>query len=207
MAGTREILESAPHQGAPLGVVALVASAGGLNAITKVLAPLPASFPVPVVVLQHLSPEHRSYIADILGRRSSLCIRQAEDGDFLEAGTVFTAPPKHHLLIRPGGVLALTITERVHFVRPSADVLLESIAQVFGTRAVAVVLSGAGSDGATGVRMIKQSGGTVIVQDEATSEFFGMPGSAIGTGVADFILPLEDIAPTLVALATRGEAE
>ncbi|MEX0925484.1 MAG: chemotaxis protein CheB [Dehalococcoidia bacterium] len=205
MAATREIFESAPSQGAPFGVVALVASAGGLNALTRVLAPLPANFPVPVVVLQHLSPKHRSYMADILGRRSQLCIRQAGDGDCLEAGVVFTAPPNHHMLIRPGGVLALTSTERVHFVRPSADVLLESIAQVFGRRAVAVVLSGAGSDGAAGVRMIKQSGGTVIVQDEATSEFFGMPGAAIGMGVVDFILPLEEIAPALVMLAMHGE--
>jgi two-component system, chemotaxis family, protein-glutamate methylesterase/glutaminase len=93
----------------------------------------------------------------------------------------------------------------VHFVRPSADLLFESVAASYRDRAIAVVLTGTGSDGAMGVRAIKQMSGTVIAQDERTSEFFGMPGAAIQSGHVDFILPLDEIAVALVTLVARGK--
>ena len=185
-------------------IVALTASAGGLNALSQVLAAIPRDFPAAIVVVQHLDPKHRSHMADILGKRTSLRVQQAQEGDPLVAGTAHIAPPDRHLLVNPDGTLSLSQTERVGFVRPSADVLFESIAASYRRRAIAVVLSGSGSDGARGVRAIKKAGGTVIAQDEKTAEFPGMPAAAVQTGSVDFVLPLDEIAPALATLAAMG---
>jgi len=181
-------------------LIAIAASAGGLNALTQVLSALPRDFPVAILVVQHLDPRHRSLMADILGRRTPLKVAQATHGERVQRGTVHVAPPDNHLLVDSEGVLTLTHTELVHFVRPSADLLFESAAASFRERAIAVVLSGSGSDGAMGVNAIKKMGGTVIVQDKETSEFFGMPSAAQQTGSVDFILPLAEIAPALQTL-------
>ena len=181
-------------------VVAIAASAGGLNAISRVLEALPADFPAAIVIVQHLDPRRRSLIADIMNRRTCLLVKQAEAGESLSRGSVYIAPPNRHLLVNGDRTLSLTETELVHFVRPSADLLFDSIAASHKTRAIAVVLSGSGSDGGMGVRAIKQMGGIVIAQDEGTSEFFGMPGTAIATGCVDLTLPLPEIAATLVSL-------
>ena len=122
----------------------------------------------------------------------------------LDADHVYLAPPDRHMLIKRKGVLTLTDSELVNFVRPSADLLFESVAAAYGPRALAVVLTGSGRDGALGVTAIKQRGGTVVAQDEASSEFFGMPSAAIKTGAVDHVLALEDIAPRLVMLMTAG---
>jgi two-component system, chemotaxis family, protein-glutamate methylesterase/glutaminase len=143
-------------------------------------------------------------MADILRRRVLLPVKQAEEGDLLAPGHVYIAAPDIHLLINADSTLALTRSESVHLVRPCADLLFESAATAFGTRAVTVVLSGTGSDGDRGVRAVKQAGGTVIAQDRETSEFFGMPAAAIETGSVDLILPLGEIAPALVALAAKA---
>ena len=181
-------------------VVALTASAGGLHALSLVLAALPAAFAARLVVVQHLDRRHRSLMADILGRRTALPVREAREGDRLEPGVVFVAPPDHHLLVNHGGLLTLTQTELVHFVRPSADLLFESTAASYGDRAIAVVLSGSGSDGAMGVKAIKKMGGTVVIQDPKSCEFIGMPQAARDTGMVDFVLPLAQIAPALEKL-------
>jgi two-component system chemotaxis response regulator CheB len=191
---------------AAFDVVALAASAGGLTALSQVLSALPSDFPAAVVVVQHLDPRHRSLMADILSRRTSLRVKQAEEGDILNSAMVYIAPPNRHLLVNPDGTLSLSQSELVHFVRPSADLLFESVAASHKDRAIAVVLTGTGSDGAMGVQAIKKMGGTVIVQDEKTSEFFGMPAAAIQTGNADFILPLDEIASALVTLVMKGDS-
>jgi two-component system, chemotaxis family, protein-glutamate methylesterase/glutaminase len=183
--------------------VLVAASAGGLTALTSVLSELPADFPAGVAVVQHIEPHHRSLLAEILGRSCSLPVQQAQDGQPFVAGMVHVAPPDHHLLVNAGGTLSLTRTELVHFVRPSADLLFDSGAASFGNRAIGVVLTGSGSDGALGVEAIKRVGGTVIAQDEATSEFFGMPGAAIATGGVDFVLPLDQIADALTSLVVE----
>lgn len=185
-------------------IVAMAASAGGLKALSHVLAALPAAFPGALAVVQHLDRRHPSLMSEILGKRTALPVRQARDGDVLAPGAVFIAPPDHHLLVRRGGRLTLTQTELVHFVRPSADLLFESCAASFRSRAIAVVLSGTGTDGAMGVRAIKEVGGTVVVQDPQSADFSGMPNAALRTGVADFVLPLDEIAPALVRLATSS---
>jgi two-component system chemotaxis response regulator CheB len=186
-------------------VVALAASAGGLNALSEVLTALPADLPAAIVVVQHLDPNHRSLMAEILSRRTKLPVRQAEDGDRIAPEGVWIAPPGQHLLVNGDGTLSLTRTELVHFVRPSADLLFESMAAGYGERAIAVVLTGTGSDGEMGVRAVKKMGGIVIAQDQATSEYFGMPGSAIKTGCVDHVLPLGQIAHTLISLVGGGE--
>jgi two-component system chemotaxis response regulator CheB len=195
-----------PSSRSAFDLVAIASSAGGLRALTAVLSGLPSDFPASIAVVQHLDPRHRSLMADILNRHSRLPIKQAEDGDRVQPGSVFIAPPDRHLLVNADGRLSLSRAELVHFVRPSADLLFESVAASFKDRAIAVMLTGTGSDGATGVEAIKKMGGTVIAQDEGTSEFFGMPGAAIQTGVVDFVLPLKDIGPALTKLIVRGEA-
>ncbi|PYM62198.1 MAG: chemotaxis protein CheB [Candidatus Rokuibacteriota bacterium] len=188
---------------AAFDVVALAASAGGLGALNLVFAELPGDFPAALVVVQHLDPRHRSLMAEILGRRTRLRVKQAAEGDELGPGTVFIAPPDRHLLVNPDGTLSLARTQLVHFVRPSADLLFESVAASYRERALAVVLTGTGIDGTMGVQAIKKMGGTVIAQDEPSSDFFGMPGAAIQTGSVDLILPLTGIAPALVGLVVK----
>jgi two-component system, chemotaxis family, protein-glutamate methylesterase/glutaminase len=189
----------------PFDIVAIAASAGGVHALTDVLRRLPSDIGVIVVCVQHLDPRHRSLMPEIMGRRSRLPVAQAEHGNELMPGHVYLAPPDHHLLVNRDGTISLTQTELVNFVRPSADLLFESVAAAYGERAIAVVLTGAGKDGSMGVTAIKQRGGTVIAQDEASSEFFSMPSAAIKTGAVDFVLSLEEI-PGALATLIAGEA-
>jgi two-component system, chemotaxis family, protein-glutamate methylesterase/glutaminase len=187
-------------------IVAIAASAGGLTALSEVLSALPADFAATVLIVQHLDPRHRSLLADILSRRTGLTVKQAAEGEVLQLSTVYIAPPDRHLLVTRGGTVSLTQSELVHFVRPSADLLFESVAASYKDRAIAVVLTGTGSDGSMGVTAIKNTGGTVIAQDEKSSEFFGMPGAAIHTGSVDFVLPLNEIAEALITLVNTHEA-
>src|SRR5205085_1883898 len=164
---TKQLLPLFPPAGAAFDVVAMAASAGGLTALSRILSTLPANFPAAIVVVQHLARGHRSWMAEILGRRTHLQVKEAQEGDSLRPGTVFIAPPNRHLLVNPDATLSLSQAELVHFVRPSADLLFESVAARFRERAVAVVLTGMGFDGTTGVLAIKKMGGIVIAQDEA----------------------------------------
>lgn len=189
---------------AAFDIVAFAASAGGLRALSRVLGALPTEFPAAVVLVQHVDPRHRSLMADILAKQTGLKVREAREGERIAQGAVVVAPPNKHLLVNADGSLHLTQTELVHFVRPSADLLFESVAAGFRNRAVGVVLSGSGVDGAMGVQAIHKMGGTVIVQDRQTSEFYGMPEAAFATGVVDFVLPLDEIGPALVKLV-QGE--
>ena len=185
-------------------VVALASSAGGVQALQRLLGALPAEFPVPVLLVQHLDPRHRTVLAEVLARRSELTVRLAEGGDVTHAGVVYVAPPNRHLLVAEDGTLSLSSSELVHFVRPSADLLFESVAGFFGRRAIACVLTGTGRDGARGVEAVKARGGTVIVQDPETADFAGMPSAAVATGAPDYVLELGEIAATLLGLVGVG---
>lgn len=200
-------LPAAPFEAARFDIVAIAASAGGLSALSHVLGGLPADFPAPIAVVQHLDPHHRSLMAEILGKRTPLQVKQAEEGDKLRPGWVYIAPPDYHLLVNQDGTFSISQSERVHFVRPAADLLFESMANSYGEQAIAVVLTGSGSDGAMGVKAVKNQAGKVIVQDEETAEYFGMPGAAIATECIDFVLALGEIAPALVALVMKDEGE
>lgn len=189
--------------GVAFAIVAIAASAGGLKAISQILAQLPANFPCAIVIVQHLDRHHPSLMADILNRYTPLLVKQAQQGDRLKPGTVYIAPPDHHLLVNPDGSLCLTQSQLVDFLRPSADLLFDSVAVSYKERAIAVVLTGAAHDGARGVQAIKHMGGTVIAQDQASSEFFGMPKAVIATGMVDFVLPLSEIASALITLVQQ----
>jgi two-component system, chemotaxis family, protein-glutamate methylesterase/glutaminase len=189
---------------AAFDIVAIASSAGGLKALIQVLSQLPAHFPAAIAIVQHLDPKHRSVMADILRRRTPLQVKQAETEDHLTPGMVYIAPPNYHLLVNPDRSVSLTQSELVHFLRPSADLMFESVAATYKDRAIAVVLSGTGSDGALGVQAIHEMGGTAIAQDQETSEYFGMPSAAIRTGAVDFVLPLSEIAATLIKLTIQG---
>ncbi|MFW5779003.1 MAG: chemotaxis protein CheB [Coleofasciculus sp.] len=185
-------------------VVAIAASAGGLKALSQVLSHLPTDFPAAVLVLQHLDRSHRSLMADILRRRISLPIKQTEEGDKLSPGQVYIVQPNYHVLVNSDGTLSLTQSPLVNFVRPSADVLFESLANSYQNRAIAVILTGTGKDGTKGVQAIAKMGGMVISQNQETADYFGMPSSAIETRVVDLILPLTEIAETLIQLVQEG---
>jgi len=152
------------------------------------------------VVVQHLDPRHKTVIAEVLGRRAKMPVKLALEGERAEPGTIYVAPPNYHLLVGTDGGLMLTSTELVHFVRPSADLMFESVAGSYGPRAIACVLTGTGSDGVMGATAVKSRGGTVIAQDPELAEFKGMPEAVVASGAVDFILPLDEIAPVICGL-------
>jgi two-component system, chemotaxis family, protein-glutamate methylesterase/glutaminase len=187
-------------------IVAIAASAGGFVAVRQVVAGLPRDLPASVVVVQHLDPRHQSVMAELLQRHTAMRIGQARAGDLLEPGLILIGPPDHHLLVNEDGTIVLTQTKLVNFVRPSADLLFESVAGAYQDRAICAVLTGSGVDGSQGAEAVKKMGGTVIAQDEATSEFFSMPRAAIKRGCVDFVLALDEIAPVITKLVTQGAA-
>jgi two-component system, chemotaxis family, protein-glutamate methylesterase/glutaminase len=192
---------------APYEIVGIAASAGGLSAVTSVLSGLPQNFGAAVLIVQHLDPRHRSLMPQIMSRRTHLPVYSGSEGVEVQQGCVYLAPPDRHMLVNRDHTMSLTQTELVNFVRPSADLLFESMAAAYGERAIAVVLTGTGHDGSMGVTAIKKRGGTVIVQDEASSEFFGMPSSAIKTGTVDFVLALDEISAALQTLVGAEEPD
>jgi len=187
-------------------IVVIASSAGGLHALTTVLEALPACFPAPIIIVQHLDPHHRSHLADILARRTKLAVREAEEGDRLCAGVVYIAPPDRHVLAHRDATLSLSQSALVHFLRPSADPLFEPAAVSYPHRAIGLVLTGRGVDGSMGIQAIKKTGGVVIVQDPLSSEFPGMPTTAIQTRHVDYVVPLDQIGSRLVIRIRQGEA-
>jgi two-component system chemotaxis response regulator CheB len=173
-------------------VVALVASAGGLDALSRVLGPLPADFPAAVLVALHLNPDRASHLTAILAARTALRVEEASDGATLVPGTALVVPAARHLLVTSAARIGLLDTGAPP--RPSADLLLATLAVTCGPRALAVVLTGKGTDAQAGIRAVAHCGGTVFAQDEPTSAHYGMPGAAIGTGLVDAVLPLPEIA-------------
>ena len=187
------------------GIVAVAASAGGVQALSALIGALPANFPVPVLVVQHLDPRHDTTLAGILDRRATLRVKLAVAGEKAARGIVHLAPPDWHLLVDADGVLSLSDADRTHFVRPSADVLFESVAAAYGPRAIACVLTGTGRDGARGAQAVKARGGTVIVEDPETAAFTGMPNAAVEAGAVDLVLPLQEIPTALNNLLVANQ--
>ncbi|MGI4789456.1 MAG: chemotaxis protein CheB [Janthinobacterium lividum] len=195
--------ESSLHQSR---IVAIGTSAGGLNAVSVILSALPASFPAPILVVQHLSPEFPSRLASILSSLTDLRVKEAAEGDCLQPGHVYVAPPGKHLLVNPNQFLSLSLSAKVHHCRPSVDVLFRSVATTFGSRAIGVVLTGGDGDGASGIQGIKAMGGITIAQDLLSSQQPSMPRHAAATGDVDFVVPLPDIAALLMTLVNPGSA-
>jgi two-component system chemotaxis response regulator CheB len=176
--------------------IGIVASTGGPPALRRVVATLPPAFPVPILVVQHMSTGFTRSFTDWLAAAGGPRVTLAEQSRPLEPG-IWVAPEGAHLVVADGTIELDTRTPATH--TPSGDVLLESIARTYGANAVAVVLSGMGNDGARGVRSVRAAGGVVIAQDESTSAIFGMPRAAAAAG-ADVVLPLDEIASALLEL-------
>ena len=177
----------------------MAASVGGLKALSAILGNLPKNFPAAIAVVMHLAPDHKSILAELLSRRTQMEVKQAQTGDKLRHSCVFVAPPNHHLSVENDGHLLLSSSDakKVHYARPSAEPLFASVAAVYRSHAIAVVLTGGDGDGSFGVQIIKKQGGKVIAQDRPTSENFSMPLTSIETGDVDFVLPLNKIAAKL----------
>jgi two-component system chemotaxis response regulator CheB len=189
--------------GAPPEIVAIAASTGGPNALATVLRGLPPEFRTPLVVTQHMPPLFTLLLAQRLERESGRRCHEATDGMPLEEGHVYIAPGDHHLLVAPakgGWQMRLTQTPPENHCRPSADPMLRSVSEGFGARALAVVLTGMGEDGRRGCEAIRATGGRVLVQDEATSVVWGMPGAVVSAGCADWVVGLPQVAHRIAQL-------
>jgi two-component system, chemotaxis family, protein-glutamate methylesterase/glutaminase len=183
-------------------VIALVASRGGIDAISTVLRALPAELPAAVIALLHIDPEHESDLPAIFARRCALPVATAEHLEPLRPRRVIVAPPGRHLLITGDCRTALVQSGAFPPSRPSADLLLTTLALAAGARGIAVVLSGGGHDGATGASAVHTFGGIVLATDEATSTSFSMPSATTERDeTSTRVVPLEEIAPLLVTLA------
>lgn len=184
-------------------VVAIGASTGGPAALVAILRRLPAEYPIPILLVIHIAPSFTTRFAEWLDGQTALAVRYARDGEPVDGGRgVIVAVPDQHLFVRQGRLCLNTAAER-HSCRPSVDVLFESVAEEFAGQAAGVLLTGMGKDGAAGLLAIRRAGGITFAQDEATSVVFGMPREAIALGAASRVLPIDDIAPVLTALADR----
>ena len=191
-----------PAEQVPYDAVVIGVSAGGLHALRAILPRLPEKFPVPVVVVQHRGPESDGFFTEYLGQRCAVQIKEAEEKEMAAAGTVYLAPANYHLLLEDDRTFSLTLESRVRFARPSIDVLFESAADVYGSRLIGIVLTGANDDGSRGLAAIKNRGGLAVVQDPADAEVDTMPRAALQATEVDFVLPLAAIGPFLANLYT-----
>lgn len=187
-------------------VVVIGVSAGGLEALRELLGGLPADFPLPVVIVQHLRPGDEGTLPGSLQRSSPLRLKEAEEGERIAAGTVYFAPANYHLLVEDDRTLALSIDPRVRFARPSVDVLFESAADAFASGVIGIVLTGANDDGSAGLARIKERGGTTIVQDPADAAVDQMPLSALRRSTVDYVLPLRQLPELLLQLTHNPRA-
>jgi two-component system chemotaxis response regulator CheB len=188
---------------APISLVAIAASTGGPTALQKVLSALPATFPAPIVIVQHIARGFLTGFASWLDGECSLRVKVAARSEPLEAGTAYVAPDEAHLGVTAKRMTHTVAGGEVNGFKPSASVLFESAADAYGRSLAAVILTGMGSDGVSGLRRVRDKGGYVIAQDEATSLIYGMPGEAVMAGVVDVSLPLDRIAAHLQTISAR----
>jgi len=180
--------------------VVIGASAGGVEALTVLLPALPAAFRPPLFIVLHLPRERPSLLVEIFARRCARPIREADDKEPIEPGTVYFAPPDYHMLVEKTRLIALSADQPVHFSRPSIDVLFESAADVYGERLLGIILSGGNEDGSDGLHSIRQAGGVTVVQQPGSAKVPVMIRSALRRGPADFVLSPPEIAQLLGAL-------
>jgi len=186
-------------------IVVVGTSWGGFAALSRIVEDLPPDFHLPIVVVQHRGRDSDETMASILQSRCRRPVREAEDKDPIQPGTIYIAPPDYHLLV-DDGFLALSTDEPVAFSRPSIDVLFESAADVYGAATVGVLLTGANQDGTRGLLRIKAVGGYAVVQDPETAEVRVMPENAINEVAVDVVAPLDHIGGVLreIACASSG---
>ena len=189
----------------PYQAIVIGSSAGGIQALTAVLSPLPKDFPLPIIIVQHLHPHSNSYLARILEHHSQLRVKQADEKESILDGWVYIAPPAYHLLIEEDRTLSLSIDQPVKYARPSVDVLFETATYAYRENLIGIILTGANNDGSDGVKKIKDLGGYVIVQDPKTAVASSMPEAAISSVKVDKVLPLYNIGEYLVQLINQSQ--
>lgn len=183
--------------------VVMGGSAGGFEALAVILSAFPSDFDLPVFVVQHLHPSDGGSFCRHLALTTRVKVVEPCDKELIEPGRVYVAPANYHMLVEQNGTIALSVSEKVNWSRPSIDVLFESAARAFGKSVIAVILSGANADGTKGMLEIKEAGGLTIVQDPASADIPVMPQSAIASGGVDEVLGLKAIGQRLIALGTR----
>lgn len=186
-------------------IVVIGTSTGGPRALQQVIPLLPQNLDAAVLVVQHMPQGFTKLLADRLDKQSLIKVREAKEGDRVEPGIVFVAPGDYHMTVKQQKidgktveVISLNSDEKVNGVRPSVDVLLNSVAQIYRKDALGVILTGMGSDGSNGIRKIKEAGGKVIAEDESTCVIYGMSRAIIEQKLADYILPINLIAEGIV---------
>lgn len=185
----------------PIRMVAIGASAGGVEAVGRLLRTLTTDAKLPFVVVLHLPPSRPSLLADVFARQCALPVREAADKEPLSGGTVYVGVPDYHVLIEPGAMLSLSCDQPVNYSRPSLDLLFESAALAYRDGLLAILLTGASADGAAGLQTVRQHGGTVWVQHPDEAQSNTMPLAAINQAGADQILRLAEMADKLAAVA------
>lgn len=185
------------------GAIVMGGSLGGMQSMQSILQALPADFALPIVVALHRPRDDEDLLTPLLQRGCPLRVSEVVDKEPIEAGCVYVAPPDYHVLMEDD-CLSLSVDERVNHARPSIDVLLESAALVYGRRAIAVILSGAGIDGARGAAAIHESGGTVLIESPATALRPDLPAAAVAATAVSITLPLAQLATALCELARRS---
>jgi two-component system chemotaxis response regulator CheB len=188
---------SAPT-GAPRRVVAIASSTGGPKALSVILSSLPADLRAPVLVAQHMSEGFTDGMVQWLNMNSRLAVHMAVHGEVISAGRVYVSPSELNMSVSPSGEIILSERRKHDIYQPCCDVLLESVADVYASKAIGVILTGMGNDGVSGIARIREAGGVTIAQDERSSVIFGMPKAAIEKGCVTIVLPLDKIAPELV---------
>lgn len=185
--------------------IVIGASAGGVEVLSTLLPALPSGLRAPLFVVLHQPAGRRSVLTEIFRRKCALPVREAEDKEPVEPGTVYFAPPNYHLLIERGPALALSIDDLVQFSRPSIDVLFHSAAEVYGRGLLGILLTGWNEDGARGLRAIRQARGVTLVQDPASAEAPVMPQAAMRLCEPDFVLEPQAIAELLHGLGPSAQ--
>jgi two-component system chemotaxis response regulator CheB len=188
-------------------VIVVGVSMGGVQALRVLLSGLPKDFPVPLLIVHHISPDAGSDLANMLNALCAIHVKEAEEEETITSKTAYLAPSNYHLLAEKNGTLALSVDAPVNFARPSVDVLFESAAEAFGPGLIGVILTGAGSDGSKGLKRIKDKGGLAVIQDPADADVDSMPRSALAAVKADHVLVLREIAPLLCILAERENSK
>lgn len=184
-------------------IVGIAVSTGGPPALQAVLSELPQDFPVPIVIVQHISKGFTAGLAEWLNGLCKIKIKEAHDAEELKPGVVYLAPSDCHLIVNTERKIELLEKDFLRtFHKPSADVMLNSLAEVYGPACIGVIMTGMGKDGAGGIRAIKKVGGMTLAQDEATSLIYGMNKAAIEEGSVEQVLALNEIASTLVELVS-----
>jgi two-component system chemotaxis response regulator CheB len=180
--------------------IVIGASAGGLRALSMLLATLPAQYPLPLIIVQHRAKTEDQLLEDVLQHKTSLTIKQADEKERIKPGVAYFAPPDYHLMIEDTETFSLSSDEPVQYSRPSIDVLFGSAAQFYKTGLIGVLLTGANDDGSEGIRQISRRGGLTIVQDPDEAEYQVMPRAAIRTHEVKRILTLKEIIHFLQSL-------